>query len=425
MTGRHVVAGLGVALFGLACSGDDSGGSGGSGGQSAAGGTGGVSGSAGAGGSVAGSGGSSGTGASSGSGGTSGSGAVSGSGGASGAGGSGAVSGSGGASGSGGSGGTSGSGGATGACGNATHQIFPPGAPWNTPIDSAPLDSESAAIISYLQSNHSTSARFQIDFSFNILEADASTPHMPFVPSGNFFSPDCDTAPPPVPPGGALEGAPGYACPNVNDEDCHLVVVDRDECRLFEMWRADIQGSTFDGGCQAVWDIDVVPPSDMRGQYCTSADAAGLPIAPLLFTADEVYDGEIPHALRFILPNSRIREDVFVAPGTHSTSATSGPSDAPPYTARLRLKASVDLSGLNSAAQVVAQALKTYGMFLADGGNITFTANGDTFTTRKWNDVGLGPHDLKSLEWQDFEVVELGTRFNRNDGSCSRTPIAQ
>jgi len=329
----------------------------------------------------------------------------------------------------GGSGGaTGGSGGATGgaggldACGNAKGQLFPPGSIWNTPVDSAVLDSESSTIVSYLQQNHTASARFQIDYSFQVLTADSSTPHQSFTPTNEFYSPDCDPAPPPVPAGGKLEGMPDYTCSG--GEDCHLIVVDKDECRLFEMWRANI-GSTFTGGCQAVWDLKTVYPATERGEYCTSADAAGLPIAAHLFSADEIQAGAIEHALRFILPNSLIRADIFVHPATHSTSSTSGPASAPPYGARLRLKASTDVSGLNSAAQVVAKALKKYGMILSDGGNITFTATADDFTTAKWASVGLGPHDLKSLQWSDFEVVDGGARIDRNDGSCSHTPVTQ
>ena len=113
---------------------------------------------------------------------------------------------------------------------------------------------------------------------------------------------------------------------------------------------------------------------------------------------------------------------IYVRPATHATGATSGPSEAPPYGVRLRLKASFDDSGLNDAAKIVAAALKKYGMIAADGGGITFTAANDRFTTHKWRDVGLGPHDLKSLNWTDFEVVELGTRYTW-DGNCERTPI--
>jgi serine/threonine-protein kinase len=190
------------------------------------------------------------------------------------------------------------------------------------------------------------------------------------------------------------------------------------------MWRANITGGVFYGGCLAVWQIDQVYPPSGRGENCTSADAAGLPIAPLLFTADEVATGEIRHAIRFILPNNLMRHLIYVHPATHSTSATTGPANAPPYGARMRLKASKDISGLKPAARVVARALQNYGMILADGGNITFTGASDAFTTSKWSAVGFATSDLTSLAWSDFEMVDGGQRFQYT-GNCTHTPVTQ
>jgi serine/threonine-protein kinase len=323
--------------------------------------------------------------------------------------------------GAGGSTGGSGGTGALGNCGNAVGQLFPPGSVWNTPVDTAALDSESSAVVSYLQTNHTASARFQIDFSIKLLTADASTPHKAFTTTGDFYSPDCDPAPIPVPAGGSLEGESGYACSS--DGDCHLLVLDTSTCRLHEMWRANIVGNNFQGGCQVIWDLTKVYPDNMRGDYCTSADAAGLPISAHMFTADEIQAGAIEHAIRFILPNSRMRADIYVHPATHSTGSTSGGANAPPYGARLRLKASKDISGLKPAAQVVAKALKKYGMILSDGGNITFTAMDDTYTKAKWSGVGLGPSDLKPLQWSDFEMVDGGQRYDWTSGDCKHVPI--
>jgi serine/threonine-protein kinase len=226
----------------------------------------------------------------------------------------------------------------------------------------------------------------------------------------------------PLPAGGALEGESGYTCDN--DGDCHLIVVDTAACRLYEMWRANVEEDTFFGGCLAVWDLTQTYNPTLRGDCCTSADAAGLPIAATMFGPDEITAGEIRHALRFILPNENMRERIYVRPATHSTQATSGPGTAPPYGARLRLRADFDLQTLNPAARVVAVALQRYGMILSDGGNLTFTALNDRFTTHTWADVGLEPQDLTSLAWTDFEVVDLGERFTWDDAcSCERTPL--
>ncbi len=310
-----------------------------------------------------------------------------------------------------------------GLCDNAEGQLFPPEAPWNTSIANAPLDDESDAIINYLATNHDTGTRFQIDFSMRVLVADDSVEHQEFTPNGDFYEGECDPAAMPVPEDGSLEGEDGYACDS--DGDCHLIVFDQDECRLFEMWRADIRDGDFNGGCMAVWEVDRVYGPEGRGDYCTSADAAGLPIAPLLFNADEVFAGQVQHAIRFILPNNHIREDIYVRPGTHSTGATSGPDTAPPYSARLRLKADTDISGLSTGAQVVARGLMEYGMILADGGNLTFTGQSDRDTEHTWDEAELTPQDLKGLSWTDFEVVELGERIAYSGGDCNRDPVTE
>ncbi|HYO11688.1 MAG TPA: hypothetical protein VE685_00660, partial [Thermoanaerobaculia bacterium] len=183
---------------------------------------------------------------------------------------------------------------------------FPADSPWYQDVSAAPVDPESAAVINWLASVGGWGGgRLQIDFSIEVLEADASTPFRSFIPTGDFFDPDCDFAPVPLPDGGAIEGEDGYACDS--NGDCHLIVVHPSSNRLFEMWRANVVGDTFEGGCLAVWDMAITYPAAGRGEQCTSADAAGFPSAPLLFTADEVAAGHIDHAIRFILPNSRMR----------------------------------------------------------------------------------------------------------------------
>ncbi len=306
-------------------------------------------------------------------------------------------------------------------CGESPGQLLWPAAPWNSRVDQMATATDSAAVIAYLQANQQTAATFQIDFSIKVLTADAATPKMAFDPTGDHFSPDCDTAPIPIPGGGELEGENGYACEGGGD--CHLIVYSPAECRLYEMWRANIVGNQFDGGCLAVWETDRAYTETLRGDYCTSADAAGLPIAPLLVTSDEVFAGQIEHALRYILPNSRIRDDVFVRPGTHSTGATSGPAAAPPYAGLLRLRADVDLSGLTPAQQTVGRALQQYGMYLADGGNLTFTMASDRFSEHTWDEVGFDAQDMKWLEWTDFELVDTGPRITWSTGDCNRTPL--
>lgn len=314
-------------------------------------------------------------------------------------------------------------------CGQALGQWLGPNMPWNRRIDDAPVAPDSAAVIAYLQENVDDDTRFQIDFSITVLEAPPDTPRVPFEPTGDFYSPDCDPAPIPIPADGHLEGESGYACEG--DGDCHLIVVDHDACRLYEQWRANLVGpDRFESGCLAIWELDRDYDEALRGDYCTSADAAGLPITALLFTAEEIDRGHIDHAIRFIVPNPNIRADTYVRPGTHSTPATAGPDEAPPYSARLRLRPDVDLSPLGPAARVVATALQRYGMILADAGNLTFTAASDAPGVDgpakiTWDAVGLGPHDLKPLAWSDFEVIDSGPTLRWSSGDCTREPIAE
>lgn len=297
-------------------------------------------------------------------------------------------------------------------------QYFPADSVWYQDVSDAPVDAESEAVIAWLDSQGGFgNSRFQIDFSIEVLRADDDAPFRSFVPTGDWFDPDCDLDDVPVPPGGAIEGEDGYACES--DGDCHLIVVHQASSRLFEMWRANIVDGEFFGGCLAVWDMTRTYPPYGRGENCTSADAAGFPIAPLLFTADEVAAGTIDHAIRFILPNPRIREEVYVHPATHSTPATSGPETAPPYGARLRLRADFPLQELpNEGARVVARALQRHGMLLADAGNIALTAQSDRFTVAKWDGL-LGPHDLTQIQVTDFEMVEGGERITFT-GDCVR-----
>jgi serine/threonine-protein kinase len=276
-------------------------------------------------------------------------------------------------------------------------------------VSQAPLDRQSAAVIATLDRAGWGLGRLQIDFSIEVLEAAPGTALSAFSPTGDHFRPDCDLDPVPLPPGGALEGEDGYECRS--DGDCHLIVVDRSRMHLFEMWRADLRAGVFRGGCLAVWDMTRVYPASGRGEQCTSADAAGYPIAPLLFSADEVAAGRIDHAIRFILPNATIRAGEYVHPATHGTRATRGGPEAPPYGARLRLRADYPLDTLPSeAARVVARAMQRYGMVLADGGQVALTAQSDRFTRAKWAGL-LGPRDLQALRPRDFEMVEAGERI--------------
>lgn len=331
-------------------------------------------------------------------------------------------------SGSGGQGSGSGIGGgtATGGASGTTETRLASGAVFYQDISKAPVDSESATVLAALQSSgwgdpgHRTTVG--VDFSFEINVADPSVPRRSFTePQGAL--PDCDTAPVPLVPGGKTEGADNYDC---TGGDCHLIVFQG--TRLYELYQADVTGGmatggTFTGSCLVVWDLTrdywqpKAPPDFSRGDGCNGADAGDMPIAPLLLTEEELAAGTVAHALRFTISNNRIRAGVYVHPATHIGGPTGG-ADTLPYGSRLRLRADYDLTSLpNDAARAVAKALQTYGMFLADGGNIYISA-----TTGA--SAQIGGSDMGQLTPSDFEMVDGGQRIDWRSQNCTRTPVS-
>jgi serine/threonine-protein kinase len=307
--------------------------------------------------------------------------------------------------------------------------VFPRSAPWYQDVSAAAPDVQSGQVIAGLASRGGWgTGTLRIDFSIEVLRADPALAPRAFTRTGDFYDPDCDFVPVPVPPGGHLEGESNYAC--AGNGDCHLIVLQG--TKLFEMWRANIAGGApggtpFNGGCLAVWDTtrDYWKSGGAgfaRGDQCSSADAAGYPISALLFNADEVAAAAVDHAIRFILPNARIRKGEFVHPATHSGAGKGTPAaDLVPYGARFRLKPTFNLASLpNEGARVVARALQRHGMFLADGGNIALTAQSDAYTRRKWAGL-LAPGDLGVIKVTDFDMVDGGPRIPLTL-DCRRAP---
>ena len=295
---------------------------------------------------------------------------------------------------------------------------FSPSMYFNQAVDSAPLDGQSATVISTLVANGGWGgpAGLQIDTSIDVYYAGCDAKRLPFVVASNLTLPDSDVpaAVPVAPSTTASSKAPGFesdtACSD--DGDCHYLVMDPVNHQLVEVYGAFTDGSTFttltDGRGIFIWDWTQSYPGNLRGDVCTGADASGGLMAPLLFTAAEVAAGHIDHAIRFILPNTRIQNREYVRPATHGTgngTASWASTNGVPYGARLRLHASYDASALTPGAQVVAAALKKYGMILSDGGNIAFTAKSDQYDVTKWAGL-LGPRDLGSIQPTDFDMVD-------------------
>jgi serine/threonine-protein kinase len=263
----------------------------------------------------------------------------------------------------------------------------------------------------------------QIDFSIALLTSDASTPRQTITadPGGYCYGgPDCDTVPlqMPLPANGNAEGSTDYNCSN---GDCHVLVVATDEHKLYELYNATQAGPDFTALGAFVWDLTKAYPDNERGDQCTSADAAGFPIAGLLPTADEVAAGDVHHAIRFILPNPRMKSGVYVHPASHAGGPSSSDPDAPPYGVRLRLKASFDDSAFNASEKVIIKAMKTHGMLLSDGGNIALTFADDRLSTAKWATLGVTAQSFSAIQVSDFEVVDLSPEITLTY-DCVRNP---
>lgn len=326
-----------------------------------------------------------------------------------------------------------------------------PGSPWYQRVDQAALHPNSASMITTLSGigGGFGNGRMQIDFGMHVLYAPPGTATRSVIqiPSGNpdddYYLPDCEPlgSAVPLPTGGAIEGETGYTCDNLNN-DCHLLVVQGQE--IFEVYRTNVTAQGMEAQCLARWRMDALYPATGRGEHCTSADAAGFPIAPLLFNADEVAaavalpGGDLGHAIRFILPNLRMASDVtlggvlgrlYVRPATHA-GGPSGPVGSVPYGARLRLRSNFPMTGYNPAAQVILRTLQRYGMVLADGGNIALTAEGDEYTTNTWAGLGIDSRvfDLTAgatdVMVTDFEVIDTGPRIAETYECVRSAPLA-
>jgi serine/threonine-protein kinase len=296
--------------------------------------------------------------------------------------------------------------------------LFTAPEPWTKDVSTLAKSTSSDEILGWLGDHGGWGTkRLRIEMSIKLLHADASTPFRTFTPTDDFYAPDCDQVPFPLPRGGALEDEDGYQC--TTDGDCHLLVVHEPSGKLYEMWRANVTDQGFSGGCAAVWDLHKSYDQG-RGQSCTSADAGGFPVSAMLFTADEVARGSIDHAIRFILPNARIRRGVYVWPATHASRPLTGGPSAPPYGVHLRLRRDFPLESLPSeGARVIARAMQRYGMLLADGGRVPLTAADDRFTEHKWAEVGVDPDSMGGVQVSDMEVVDLGEPRSAKE-DCAR-----
>ena len=214
----------------------------------------------------------------------------------------------------------------------------------------------------------------------------------PRVPVSFTYADESDPGPYPVPPNAPVEGGAS------STGDRHVLVVDRDACRLWELYAAYPQngGASWTAGSGATWDLT---SNAMRPLGWTSGDAAGLPLVPGLVRYDEVAAGEIDHVIRFTAPRTA---NAYVWPASHK-AATGGSSD-PPMGAWFRLKAGYDISGFSAQNQVILRALQKHGMVLADNGSSWFLSG---VPDERWNNTDLNA--LRSVPGSAFEAVDVSS----------------
>ncbi len=265
--------------------------------------------------------------------------------------------------------------------------MFPANNYWNTPVDSLPIHPQSDVWID----NIGRDVEFHMDFGsgeyeggllgipYNIVSGSSVEQYSP-----EFYYPEeSDTGPYPIPDNPAIEFG----------SDHHILVVDTDTCTLYEIFDASFVDGQWFGGGGAIFDLN---SNALRPDTWTSADAAGLPILPGLVRYDEIVAGEINHALRFTVEETA----GYLWPGRHLTA---DPDDSiPPLGAWFRLNADYDISGFPQEMQVILQAMKTYGIILADNGSNWYVSGAPD---ERWDNDML--HLLDVLTGNDFEAVDV------------------
>jgi hypothetical protein len=281
---------------------------------------------------------------------------------------------------------------------------FPAGSLWNQNIASAQLDPNSDAIINFIFIGASTP--LHPDFGAGLYQG--STIGIPYiVESGSplvkihytAYGAESDAGPMPIPPNAPIEGYP-----KSGNGDRHVLVLNRDNCWLYELYSSHVlRNGDWNAGSGAVWNLLA---DETRPYTWTSADAAGLPIFPGLARYDEVAAGAINHALRFTLKNSKA---AFTPPASHWAANSTDPLAAP-MGMRVRLKAGYNISGFPPQSRVILKALQQYGMIMADNGGSMFISGAPD---DRWNNDDLS--SLKSVPASAFEVLLISPLYTQNN----------
>ena len=278
---------------------------------------------------------------------------------------------------------------------HATHcPVFPVSNPWNQRVDKLPVAKDSAAIVRAIGPGDPVHA----DFGSGLYNGGPIG--IPYTTVGKGqrryrvkfgYADESDRGPYPIPRNVPIEGG------RRSTGDRHAIVVDRSSCKLYELYSLYRRGGGWTAGAGAIWNLR---SNHLRPAGWTSADAAGLPILPGLARYDEVRHGSIDHALRFTVERTR---RAYVYPARHFASNLSDPS-LPPMGLRFRLKAGFDTSRFPRQSRIVLDALKRYGMIVADNGSNWFISGAPD---KGWNNDDL--HQLGKVSGSDFEVVDTSS----------------
>jgi hypothetical protein len=287
---------------------------------------------------------------------------------------------------------------------------FPISSLWNTDVSGLGPDSSSDNIIHFIGATVTLHPDFgsgtfsgsSIGIPYQVV---AGTQPKVNVTLGVYAS-ESDPGPMPIPPNALIEGFP-----KPGDGDRHVLVLDRDNCFLYELYNARVHGSRWSASSTAVWDMMV---NSQRPYTWTSADAAGLPIFAGLVRYDEVAAGEINHALRFTVRTTR---RAFTPPASHWASSNTDPN-APPMGTRLRLKPGFDITPFPADVQVILTALKKYGMILADNGSSVFISG---VPDSRWNNTNL--RTLQTIQASEFEVVRTDPVYTPGNVPTGLVPV--
>ena len=284
--------------------------------------------------------------------------------------------------------------------------VFPPDHIWNVPVDQLPPDPHSAVYVQRIGIDASLHPDFgaglyegkTIGIPYNIVDNTVAKQAVTFD-----YNDESDPGPYPIPPNPQVEGGGG------SDGDRHILILQRDEKKLYELYAAEKQpDGSWHAGSGAVFDL---AGYTLRPAGWTSADAAGLAILPGLVRYEEMADGEINHAVRFTVQRT---QRAYVWPARHYASGITDTS-YPPMGQRFRLNTSFNTSGYPYQARVILEALKKYGMIVSDnGGNWFISGQPDD----RWDNDAL--NTLKKVKGSDFEAVDSSSLMINPDSGKAR-----